>query len=299
MNIVIFGAGAIGSLFGAYLSKNNNVLLIGRKSHVCAIKKKGLKIDGKKKIKVKINAEESVDNLTFKPDLFVLTVKSYDTESAIKQAKKIINENTTVLSLQNGLDNIDRIKKYIKAEKIIAGVTTHGAFFSEPGLIRHTGIGITVVGELNNKKTNRINVIKNNFNKCGIETTISKNIFEELWYKAIINSSINPLTTIFRCKNGYLLKNPILKKLTGKICEESTRIGNSEGFDVSYKNVLEKTFDVIKKTSDNYSSMLQSIKKGSKTEIGSINGKLVEYGKKNNVETFLNEVLIYSVSLIK
>lgn len=295
MNIIIFGAGAIGSLFGSYLSKNNNVILIGNKQHVLSIKKNGLIIKGKTNLKIKIKAEESVDSLKFEPDLLILTVKSYDTESAILQAKKIINKNTTILSLQNGLDNIEKIKKHIKQDNIIAGVTMHGAFFSKPGIIIHTGKGTTILGELNGKKTKRIINIVKCFNKSKIESVYSKNIIKEIWYKAVINSSINPLTTIFECKNGYLLKNPILENLVDKICKESSIIAKSNCINIIYKEALEKTKDVIRKTSENYSSMLQSLKKDGKTEIDSINGELVKIGKKNNQVTFLNEILIYSV----
>ncbi len=300
MNIIIFGAGAIGSLFGAFLSKKNDVLLIGRKSHILSIKKNDLVIQGKTNLKIKIKAMEKINGLKFKPDLLILTVKSYDTEPAILQVKKIIDKDTIVLSLQNGLDNIDKIKQYISFENIIAGVTTHGAFFSEPGIIKHTGKGTTILGELNGKKTERIVNIVECFNKSGIETIFSKDIIKEIWFKAIINSSINPLTAIFNCKNGYLLKNPILKELLDIICKESSNITRANGISISYKNALEKTKDVIKKTSKNYSSMLQSVKKCDRTEIQSINGRLVEIGKKHNLETLLNEALIYSVeSLIK
>ena len=300
MNIVIFGAGAIGSLFGTLLSKNNNVLLIGRKSHVSVIKKSGLVIEGKTQLNVKINAETSVDDVTFFPDLLILTVKSYDTESAMLQAGKTINEDTIVLSLQNGLDNIDKIKKHLNSEKIIAGVTTHGAFFSNPGIIKHTGKGTTILGELNGHKTKRIINIVNTFNKVGIETFVSENIIKEIWRKAVANSCINPLTTFFQCKNGYLLENPILEKLVEKVCAESTNIANVNGVNLSYQNMINKTKEVIRNTSENYSSMLQSFKKGKKTEIESINGKLVDIGRKHDIATSLNEMLIYSVkSLVK
>jgi len=295
MNIIVFGAGAIGSLFGAQLSKNNNVLLIGRKPHILSIKKNGLSIKGKTNLKVKINGEDSIDNIKFKPDILILTVKSFDTQQAILQAKKIIGENTIVLSLQNGLDNIDKIKQCIGYENIIAGVTTHGAFISKPGVILHTGKGTTILGELNGKKTKRIVEIINCFNKSGIKTVFSKDIIKEIWGKTIVNSSINPLTAIFSCKNGYLLKNPVLEKILEKTCIESCAIARAEKIDISFKNALEKTKDVIRKTSENYSSMLQSLKKDGRTEIESINGKLVEIGKKQNVETLLNETMIYSI----
>jgi 2-dehydropantoate 2-reductase len=295
MKIVIFGAGAIGSLFGALLSKNNEVFLFGRKSHIHAIKNNGLTIKGKTNLNVKINAESSFENITFSPDLLILTVKSYDTEAAIKQAKKIILKDTKILSLQNGLDNIEKISNHIKSEKIIAGVTTHGAFFSKPGIVEHTGIGKTVLGDLNNTKSNFIDKVIKLFNEAGIETRESKNISEDIWNKAIINSSINPLTSIFQCNNGYLLENPILEKLIENICKESTSIANAYGIDFSVEIMINKTKDVIKNTAENFSSMLQSIKKNKKTEIDSINGKLTFIGKENNVDTKLNEFLYHYI----
>lgn len=295
MNIVIFGAGAIGSLFGALLSKNNNIILIGRKPHVNAIKKSVLTIKGFTDLNIIINAVDSVNKIHSSPDLLILTVKSYDTDAAIKQSVKIIGEKTTVLSLQNGLDNIDNIKKYFKSGKIIAGVSTHGAFFSKPGEIRHTGIGTTVLGELNSKKTERIDSIARLFNQAGIKTKTSLDIMKEIWSKAIANSCINPLTTFFQCKNGYLLENPILEKLVEKICQESINIANTQRSDFSYKDMIKQTKDIIRNTSENYSSMLQSHKKGKKTEIDSINGKLVEIGKKNGVDISLNEILVYLI----
>jgi 2-dehydropantoate 2-reductase len=295
MNIVIFGAGSIGSLFGALLSKNNNVTLLGRKNHVNAIKKNGLTIKGITKLNVTIEATDSVEKVKVSPDLLILTVKSYDTENAIKQACNMISENTTVLTLQNGLDNVDSIKKYLEPEKIIAGVTTHGAFFSKPGEIQHTGKGTTVLGELNDKKTELLDKTSSLFNQAGIKTITSQKIIKDIWSKAIVNSCINPLTTFFQCKNGYLLENPILEHLVKRICEESINIANTQKLDFSYNEIINHTRDVIINTSENYSSMLQSYKKGKRTEIDSINGKLVEIGKNNCVDVSLNEMLVYLI----
>jgi 2-dehydropantoate 2-reductase len=298
MNIVILGAGAIGSLFGGLLSKKNNVSLIGRKLHVQAVKKNGLKIIGKTQLNVRISAEDSISKIGFSPDLLILTVKSYDIENAVNEAKLMIDNNTIVLSLQNGLDNVNKISKIVSREKIIAGVTTHGAFFSKSGLIKHTGSGETSLGELDGKKTERIKHIADLFNEAGIETTISTNIVREIWIKAIVNSSINPLTTFFQCKNGYLLENPILENLVERICKESTDVANNEGIHLSHKDMIKKTKKVIRNTSENYSSMFQSFKKGGKTEINSINGKIVDLGKRNGVKTPINETLVRSIKSI-
>jgi len=295
MNIVIFGAGAIGSLFGALLSKKNNVVLIGRSSHIKAIRKKGLDVTGKTQLNVKIPSEDSINKVTFLPDILILTVKSYDTSLAISQAKSIIHEDTTVLSLQNGLGNINKIEKVVDRRQIIAGVTTNGAFFPKSGVVKHTGKGQTTLGELDGQKTKRIDSIVDAFNETGIETTASGNILREIWIKTIVNSSINPLTTFSGCKNGYLLENPILEKIVERVCRESTNIANAYGINLSYENMIKKTKEVIRNTSDNYSSMLQSFKNGKKTEIDSINGKLTDIGKKHNIDTTMNDILTHIV----
>lgn len=298
MNIVVLGAGAIGSLFGGLLSKNNNVVLVGRKDHVDRINKKGLDIQGKTKLKIKIPAFEQLNDVSFTPDLLIISVKSYDTEATIKQTKSLITNNTVVMSIQNGLDNVDKINKFIDPGKILICITTHGAFFSKPGLIIHTGIGKTTIGEYEEKNIQKLQKLVKIFNNSGIKTTFNTNIKNNIWIKAIVNSSINPLTTFFQCKNGYLLENPILKHLVEQICAESTNIARTNGLCIETSDTLYKTKEVICDTADNYSSMLQSFQKGKKTEIDSINGKILEIGKKLGCNTFLNEVLIHSIKMM-
>ena len=298
MKIIIFGAGAIGSFFGAKLAKFNEVILIGRKKHVEAIKKNGLTIEGKTKLHVEVYSETDISKVRTKPDLIILTVKSYDTLEAVTELSTLINYDTLLLSMQNGLGNIDLIKIKIDIKHVLAGVTTHGVVFSKPGTITHTGLGQTIIGELDGKNTNRIKDIKKELIRSGIHTDISSNIIRDIWVKTIINSSINPLTVFCRQKNRYLLENPIIEKCVERICIESTKIAKAYGFRLSNKSMLEKTKDVIKNTADNYSSMLQSINSGRKTEIDAINGKLAEIGNSYGINTPLNDALIYFVKQI-
>ncbi|MEF8847988.1 MAG: 2-dehydropantoate 2-reductase [Candidatus Thermoplasmatota archaeon] len=295
MNITIFGAGAIGSLFGAKLSYNNKVKLIARKPHVEQIKKKGLTIEGKTKFKKKICAEDKIQKLSDKKtDLLILSVKSYDTEEAIKEAKKIIKPNTLVLSLQNGLNNLEKISKHIKSEKIILGITTEAAIFSKPGYIIHTAEGITKIGAVNCKR-NDLKKIKKTLMVSGFKTKIRKQIKKEIWKKAIINSSINPITAFLQCKNGYLLENPILERCIEKICEESINAAEENDIKINEEKMIKKTKAVIKKTGENYSSMAQSIANNKKTEIDSINGKIAELSKDIKIDCFMNEILLYLI----
>lgn len=292
MKILIFGAGAIGSLFGGFLSKNNDVVFIARKEHVEQIKNKGLFISGKTNLKLKLNAYEDISSLkNFEFDLIILSVKSFDTIDAIKKFKPLIKKNTYVMSLQNGLDNIEKISNLVKEDKILVCITTHGAVFSKPGFIIHTGIGKTKIGSIKND-TKVSEKFADLFEKADIKTKISENVLSDIWVKGIVNSSINPLTCFFKCKNGYLLENPVLKNLVEKICYESTMVAKSEGFLLNYEEMIKTTKEVIIDTSENFSSMLQSVLKSRETEVDSINGFIVKTGRKHNVNVNLNTFLL-------
>jgi 2-dehydropantoate 2-reductase len=298
MNIVIIGAGAIGSLFGGLLSKNNTVVLVGRTSHTKAIQHDGLHITGKNHLHVKLSAVDSIKDMTIAPDLVLLTVKSYDTETAIRESLPLISKETIVLSLQNGLDNIEKVERVIQKNQILAGVTTHGALFSKPGVINHTGIGKTILGELNGALTTRLERLVWVFNEAGIVTSATSDIEKEIWAKAIINSSINPLTTFFQCRNGYLLENPVLDSIVESICQESTSIAQHIGIQLTTEDMIQRTKKVIMETAKNYSSMVQSIQQGKKTEIASINGVLATCGKQHGLMTPLNDILITLITSI-
>lgn len=295
MNIVIFGAGAIGSLFGVILTKNNNVVFIGRKNHVEQIRKKGLIIKGKTNKNVKVLAFERVEDVLFSPDLIIISVKSYDTENAVNEIKKIIGKNTFVMSLQNGLDNIEKIEKIVDKKKLFVCITTHGSVFAKPGVIIHTGIGKTKIGAIVKNLFDENRFVEM-FNKSGINTVISDDIMHDIWSKGVVNSSINPLTCFFRCKNGYILKNPILKKLMEQVCYESVSVANAYGINLVYEDTLNFTKEVISDTSENYSSMLQSVQNGCKTEIDSINGFIVKAGKNFGLDVTLNEIIVYVIN---
>jgi 2-dehydropantoate 2-reductase len=291
MKILIVGAGAIGSLFGAFLSRTNEVVLLGRRPHISAIEQQGLQISGKTTMSCHVPAVDAVKKIAFSPGIILLTVKSYDTESAVKQIRHLVHAETLVISLQNGLGNIETMERYLQKEQILVGVTTHGVLFSKPGEIIHTGKGQTLLGELTCAQSPRLSSIVHLFNASGIQTVASDNISRELWVKAIINSSINPITAFFQCNNGYLLQNPILEQIIERVCEESTCIAKNAGIPLKPDEMIQKTKNVIRETAENFSSMAQSIQQGKRTEIDAINGYLIKSGKQHGVAISLNAML--------
>lgn len=293
MKIVVFGAGALGSFVGGMLSKKHDVILVGRENHVKEINKKGLRISGE------TDYVAHPDAITFlekqDADLVILTVKAYDTRQAVEEiAGKC---DSPILSLQNGIGNEDIISEIAGRERIIGGITTHGVRYVSPGNIIHTGKGETIIGEMDGSISERVKNFADAMTECGIETKVSRNIRREIWRKAIVNASINPLTAVLRCKNGYLLENKHAMSLMKKICMEASMAAKSNGIDVG--DVMEKVEEVAYMTKENYSSMLQSVIMGKKTEIDYINGEIVKIGMKKGIEMPVNYVLIELVKAME
>lgn len=291
MNITILGAGAIGSLLGAHLTRHHTVTLIGRPPHITAIQQQGLAVTGKTRFHGAITTAPTLTATLPAPDLIILTVKAYDTKAAATQIKTILQPTTLVLTLQNGLGNIETLQETLPKDQILAGVITHGALLKEPGTIQHTGTGDIIIGELDGTITDRVQTIANAFTLSGLPTTTSNHIISDIWTKTIVNSSINPITAFFSCQNGYLDTNPVLTGAVDMVCEESTRIAQADGINLTIGDMKRLTHQVIKATAHNSSSMLQSIQHGKPTEINALNQALVRIAGKNHLDAPLNQLL--------
>lgn len=286
MKFIIYGAGALGSLFAALLSRKHDVLIVGREKHIETIEKNGLIVEGI--TSGVFHPETRWDGSKY--DLIILTTKAYDTSQATKEARKKFGE-IPFLSLQNGLKNEEKIAKIAGEKNVIGGITNHGVTFLEYGRIKHAGYGETVIGEMDGRISDRVRKIAKAFNEAGIKTMVSEKIKEEIWRKAIINSAINGLTSILKCKNGELIK---YKNLVKEICDEGSMVARKEGFTI--ENAFEKTMEVIERTADNYSSMLQDIMKGKKTEVEEINGEIAKVANKHGIKACYN---IFLTKMIK
>jgi len=294
MKILIFGAGAIGSMFGAKLSRYNDVTLLGRKEHMQKVRERGLILRGKTRAVFYLDAISRLEYYKARPDIVIVTVKSYDTDDAINDIAEYFGRDINVMSLQNGLDNIEKMRRFFDKERIFIGLTTEASLFLKPGEIEHTGRGKTIIGSLKNNKF--LEQLYREFVKAGFRTRISNDIERDMWRKAIINACINPLTAIFGIKNG-VLKEKILFEIVKDICRESIEVARGVGIKLDYEEMLREVREVIDLTSENLSSMLQSIIKGKRTEIDSINGYIYNLGKKIGLESKLNKLLTELVKI--
>lgn len=301
MKITIVGPGAIGSLFGAFLlkSKEDVHFLDHNPKRAQRLKKEGINIEG-------VSGGHHVDiDITADPkdigvsDLIVVCVKSYDTEDAMKDVKPLIGENTQVLTLQNGVGNVQILEEAAGEDKVIGGVTSLGANVIDWGRIVHAGRGDTIIGRRDKKILGPIRDVAKALNKAGFQTKISKDIDSIIWSKLIINVGINALTAITRLNNGRLLEFDGTRNIMKRAVSEAVKIAKRMRVKLTYDDPIQKVELVCKATAKNVSSMLQDVLRKKKTEIDFINGAIVRQGANYNIPTPTNEILTNLIKTIE
>ena len=283
MKIIILGAGAIGSLFGAKLSELNDVTLIARKEHADAINKNGLKIIGLENQEYSVKAAAKIEKIE-KNALILLTTKVQDSEKAVKPLKNLIRSDTIILCLQNGLYS-ENIVKNIVGNKclVLRAITNFGAIFLKPGVVDYKNYSYTSI-----EKSPKSEKIAENFLKCGLNGHVSDSIKHDMWKKLVFNCVLNPITAILRIKNNGICDgrlNPLKKLVIGECLKVAEK--DNVKFEIDFLKILNEEF----KQSQNVSSMQQDLLKGKKTEIGYLNGAVAEFGKKYRVKCPVNEAL--------
>ena len=302
MKIAVIGAGAMGSIFGGHLKEvGEDVTFIDiYKEHMEKVSKDGLYIempDGTSKVIKGIKTATSTEGLP-KMDLIIIFVKSTITKEAAKEALPLVKDNTLFLTLQNGLGNGEAIAEVVGEEKVLLGVTTCGGTFLGPGKVRFAGKGDTFIGGLKIGKEKVLPIV-NVFNRAKLPAYYREDVIGLVWDKLFVNVAINPVTAITGLKNGELLNYDETKAIMKGLVEEAVAVAEKRGVKRDVEEVYNHALEVAEKTAKNMSSMLQDITKGRKTEIDTINGKIVEYGREVGVSTPYNEMVTYLIKVLE
>jgi 2-dehydropantoate 2-reductase len=222
-------------------------------------------------------------------EVLIVAVKAYDTGAVATSYRGIVPLDTTVLSLQNGLGNVETLQSVLKND-ILAGSTTEGAFSLGPGYVVHTGRGLTVIGDPQGANSDTCSRIKIAFDKAGLQAKTSANIRGVLWSKAIVNAAINPLSSLTRLPNGALVKNAAVQEIARKVIDEGMSVSHAASIGlVGDPRKLWRR--ILLSTKANKSSMLQDIERGKMTEIRQLNGAILSHGHKTRAKTPVNEIL--------
>ena len=298
MKVLVVGAGALGSLVGGILSKDNLVTILGRPDQVSVINSRGITIEGHTQGKYFPSAVTTppADEIY---DLIVICVKSYNTGIALESISHLLRPETYLLSLQNGLDNEETISRFIEERSLgtvlFGGITCHGVTYKEPGLVKHAGVGDTMIGLYESPPGvdahNGLTGIADAFKHAGIQMDVVDSIEREIWAKALINSAINPLTAIRGEPNGIILDDPSMNELARSVVKEGVSVAVSHRISITEEEILSRTFRTAERTRGNSSSMLQDLRRRRRTEIEAINGAIIRKAEETGVQVPCNQTL--------
>jgi 2-dehydropantoate 2-reductase len=297
MNFFIVGAGAMGCLFAARLKKAGFGVFLRDYDPERAerINRKGIRVEG-------IDGEYRVAVATLStpppivPEVILICVKSYATAVAAQAVKDWLSPEAMIVTLQNGLGNMETLEQIFGSSRVLGGVTSEGATTLAPGRIRHAGRGETVIGP---NQHPAISAIAAAFNAAGFVTRAVEEVDNLIWSKLIVNVGINALAAITRLKNGRLPDLAGTRQVMEAAVQEACLVAQAKQIQLPYPDPLARVLEVCRLTADNIASMLQDVLKHKQTEIDYINGAIVREGARLAIPTPANQTLTALVQAIQ
>jgi len=296
MRIAIFGTGGVGGYFGGRLAQaGEDVTFIARGEHLRAIQTKGLRVDSLNGdfVIYPAKATDSVAKVGA-VDLVIVGVKAWQVPEAARAMKALIGPTTMVLPMQNGVDAVPQLTAELGHGVVVGGLCKIVSFVVEPGHIRHAGFSPSIViGELDNRRTDRILSIEQTLNRAGLETTVAANIDAALWTKFLFIASFSGVGAMANAPAGVLRTNPQLRAQMLQAMEEISALACARGVQLP-PDVIEKALaGVDALPEDATSSMQRDIAAGKPSELESQNGAVVRMAHETGVAVPTHE-LIYA-----
>ncbi|GKU82371.1 ketopantoate reductase family protein [Niallia sp. NCCP-28] len=285
MEIAIIGGGAVGLLTAYFLEEDYEVTIYVRSiKQLQELSNKGLCYKrGDKKEWRHINID-LFQNWQAKEEITFVTVKQYHLEAIYKKINDYATENNGFIFMQNGMSHLQEIKK-LKTKQIMVGIVEHGAVKVNDYTVEHLGVGSIKLAALHSFNSFLKILVGNKNSFFAIQE--EKDYFAVMQKKLVVNSLVNPLTSILGIKNGALLENTYFYGLITAFMEEIATILNLS--EIEKKDYFFYCVDVIKKTANNKSSMLKDIEEKRKTEVDSILGYLLLTANKRSISAKLTE----------
>ncbi|BEP42559.1 ketopantoate reductase family protein [Variovorax sp. V15] len=303
MKIYFLGAGALGCAIGGTLAAaGSDVTLIDPfQAHVDAINRDGLRMKvGDSERTVRVRAALDSTRLEA-PDLIVVLVKSFHTRAAIEGARNIVGPDTAVMSLQNGMGHEEILSEVVGAGHVLAGKTYVGGVMLAPGhVIAGTQGKRTVIGEIDGRVSERAKAIAAEFERAELPCEVSGNILGAMWDKLLINVATGALSGITGQVYGSLYAVPEIEATAIAAVAEAMAVAEASGVKLSIKAPRDAWLMAAEGLPYEFkTSMLQSLEKGSVTEIDFINGAVVRVGRKYGMPTPVNQTLVAAIKGIE
>jgi 2-dehydropantoate 2-reductase len=288
------GAGAVGCYFGGMLGRaGHDVTLIARPQHVEAIGRDGLRMETRR-FDERVRVRASTDAAAVQGAKLVLfCVKSTDTEAAGLQMRPFLSPDALVLTLQNGVDNADRLRTVLPPEQVAAAVVYVATEMAGPGHVRHHGRGELVIEPFAASRA-----LARTLAAAGVPTEISDNVRGALWTKLIINCAYNPVSAIAQLPYGLAVQGEGVVQVMREVVDECLAVADAEGVRVP-GDIHAIVRRLVESMPGQYSSTAQDLARGNRTEIDHLNGLVVRRGETLGIATPANRVLWALVKLLE
>jgi 2-dehydropantoate 2-reductase len=299
MKIGVMGTGGVGGYFGGLLARAGcDVHFVARGKHLQAILEEGLQVvSSQGNFEVLVHATSEAHEVG-PVNLLLFCVKSYDTTEAARLIEPMIEEDAVILSLQNGIDNLDKLSGQYGEDHVIAGTAFIEAAIASPGVIAHSGKpGRIVFGEMSGRRTRRAEEILAMFQKAGIDAVLSSAIKEVLWSKFLFICGVHGVSTVSRASLGLVLSNPETRELLTGVMREVENLAHHYGVALPDHAVADAIALAESYNKRFKCSMLRDLEWRKPLEIEALNGMVVKLGKEAGIETPLNQAIYACLKL--
>ncbi|MCI0464410.1 MAG: ketopantoate reductase family protein [Gemmataceae bacterium] len=303
--IAVLGAGAVGCYFGGLLARAGApVTLIGRAHHVEAMTRNGLSLDSTR-FQQQIPVSAATDASAARDaEIVLLCVKTLDTEEAARALAPHLASGAVVVSLQNGVDNVERIRSAAGIEAIPAVVYV-AAEMTAPGRVKHSGRGDLLIGNLSGpdqsdeRRRRDLESLVALFARAGVPCLVSENMEADLWTKMIMNCAYNAISALSRARYGRVVRHAGTRDLMRQVVAEAVAVARAAGVRFPEVDLIESVFQLGETMPNALSSTAQDIARGKRTEIDSLNGYVARRGAELGIATPVNQTLHALVKLLE
>jgi 2-dehydropantoate 2-reductase len=285
MRIVVMGSGGTGGYFGAKLARaGEDVTFVARGAHLAALRAEGLRIRSavEGEWSVRAPAVERLDGLP-PADLVLFCVKSFDTEEAAALIRPVVGPDTGVLSIQNGVDNEEKLARVLGAGHVLGGAVRVFATIEAPGVIAHTFGGHLTFGEMDGRETARARALLAACQKASIPAELAGDVTRALWEKYVFLTTHAGMTALTRCPTGVLRAVPEVREVYRRTVTEILAIGRAAGVKLD-DGMLEQGFKFLDTVAPNaFSSLHHDLVHGKRLELEALHGYAVRLAERHHV----------------
>lgn len=300
MRIAVLGGGAMGALFGGYLSRGNEVILVDVSAALVEkVRADGVTIQepdgGTAAYQVQAMSQTGGQAPV---DLMIIFVKAMFSHSALEQNRGMIGPDTYLMTLQNGSGHEQTLLEFVDEDHVIIGTTQHNSAVIEPGVVRHGGSGLTHIGSLSGAP-GRLAEIAGAMTACGLETDCSANIQKLIWEKLFTNVSASVLTAVLQVPLGFIASDPNAWSVCERLVREAVDVANADGMGFDAQQKVDEVRQVCLNSPLGLTSIYADIRDGRKSEVDTISGSVVRASRRNKTPAPTHEAVVALVKALE